>query len=153
MALVFSNPSEPDAVMEPSVTQLRCSSCKLIKPCCACERGQCSHKEPSAFPPSCVRWRRGMCNPCRTSKARSVPLMARKLDSARRKYGSNKAVTLTDAERLLSSCCIAAGLTVPASDSELAPWHLVKEDDGKPFTPENATWVKRRGGAQVPRSC
>jgi hypothetical protein len=89
MALVFSDPSEPDAVMEPSVTHMRCSSCKLLKPCCACEQGQYNYKEPSAFPKSCARWRRGVCKQCRASKAKSVPLMKRKLDSARRCYGSN----------------------------------------------------------------
>ncbi len=51
MAFVFGDPSAPDAVMEPSITQMRCSWCKELKPCCACAQGECRHSEASEFPP------------------------------------------------------------------------------------------------------
>lgn len=138
MALVFSNPSEPDAAMEPSVTHLRCCACKEVKPCCACPRGECSHNEPSSFPPSCAKWRRGACKQCRMAKAREIPLLKRKLDSARRRYGAGNQVTLAYVERLLTSRC-----PQPWSDEELSRWRLVKKDENKPFTPDNVEWTKR----------
>ena len=105
MSLVFADPSEPDAPMEPSITQMRCCSCKETKPCCACAPHECRHHAKSAFPASCARWRRGACKQCRVSKARSAPLLKRKLESARHRYGSVKAVSLAHVEHLLHSCC------------------------------------------------
>ena len=138
MSLVFSDPSAPDAAMEPSVTQMRCSRCRETKPCCACELGRCHHAVKSAFPPSCARWRRGACKQCRATKARSAPLLRRKLESARHRYGSVKSMTVADIERLLQACCA----TQP-SEAELLLWRLVKKDAEQPFSASNATWVKR----------
>lgn len=138
MALVFSDPSKPYALMEPGITQMRCSSCKELKPCCACLVGSCLHDTASAFPPSCVRWRRGECKQCRAHKARSAPVLKRKLESARHRYGSIKSLTLEDVERLLHACCAEK-----PTDAELSQWRLVKKDADKPFSIENATWIKR----------
>ena len=145
MSLVFADPSEPDAPMEPSITQMRCCSCKETKPCCACAPHECRHHAKSAFPASCARWRRGACKQCRVSKARSAPLLKRKLESARHRYGSVKAVSLAHVEHLLHSCCG----TDKMSDAELSEWRIVKKDADQPFSAENVTWVKRRGEAEV----
>jgi len=147
MALVFSDPSNPDALMEPGLTQMRCSSCKELKPCCACQAGCCSHDVASAFPPSCVRWRRGACKQCRAHKARNAPVLKRKLESARHRYGSIKSMTLEDAERLLQACC-----GKKPSDAELTQWRLVKKDADSPFSRENATWVKQGVETEVKTS-
>ena len=143
MALVFSDETEPDVVMEPGIAQMRCSMCKVLKPCCACAQGSCRHKEASAFPPSCGRWRRGACKQCRASKARSAPVLKRKLESARHRYGSIKSTTLADVERLLRVCC-----GDPPTEAELSLWRLVKKEKEKPFTVDNAAWVKRGGEAR-----
>ena len=41
MALVFSDRTLLDADMEPSVSHMRCSMCKELKPCCGCEPINC----------------------------------------------------------------------------------------------------------------
>ena len=145
MAFVFGDPSAPDAVMEPSITQMRCSWCKELKPCCACAQGECRHSEASEFPPSCAKWRRGACKQCRAAKARSAPLLKRKLESARHRYGSVKSVTHAHVEQLLRACC---GADV-VSDAELANWRIVKKEADQPFAAGNVTWVKREGKARV----
>jgi hypothetical protein len=145
MAFVFGDPSAPGAIMEPSITQMRCSWCKELKPCCACTQGECRHLEASAFPPSCAQWRRGACKQCRAAKARKLPLLKRKLESARHRYGSVKPVSLAHVEHLLHSCCGTDTL----SDTELSEWRIVKRDARQPFSAENAIWVKRGGKAQV----
>jgi hypothetical protein len=109
--------------------RMRCSTCKEVKPCCGCAQGSCHHTEVSAFPPSCVRWRRGVCKQCRALKARTAPLLKRKLESARHRYGSVKAITLEDAERLLRACCSST-----PTDAELSKWRLVRVEAEKPFT-------------------
>ena len=142
MALVYADPSQPDAMLEPSLVSMRCSWCKHLKPCCACKPGMCKHAETSAFPPSCARWRRGVCKDCRSSRARSAPVIKRKLESARHRYGSVKSVTLDYVERLLRVCSNADKLT----DEEVAAkWRLVKKDASQPFSRDNMTWVKREG--------
>ena len=138
MALVFSDPTLPNAAMEPSVTQMRCSKCKEVKPCCACSSGSCGHAAPSAFPPSCARWRRGTCKDCRQTLARAAPPIKRKFESARKRYGSVKSVTLGLVERLLRE------QGVDASDaSELSQWRLVLVDPDKPFASDNVSWKRR----------
>ena len=145
MALVFGDLSAHDAALEPSITHLRCSLCKELKPCCACEPGACRHNEASSFPPSCARWRRGVCKQCRASKARSAPLLKRKLESARHRYGSVKSVTLADVERALRSCSGTDTLV----DEDLAKWRIVKKNVELPFGTSNMIWVKRGGKTQV----
>ena len=159
MALVFGDLSAHDAALEPSITHLRCSLCKELKPCCACEPGACRHNEASgngdshsarlvlsiSFPPSCARWRRGVCKQCRASKARIAPLLKRKLESARHRYGSVKSVTLADVERALRSCSGTDTLV----DEDLAKWRIVKKNVELPFGTSNMIWVKRGGKTQV----
>jgi hypothetical protein len=72
--------------------------------------------------------------------------LKRKLESARHRYGSVKAITMEDAERLLRACCSCL-----PTDAELSKWRLVRVDAEKPFTADNATWVKR-GGEGQPRA-
>ena len=143
MALVFSDRTLPDADMEPRVSQMRCSMCKELKPCCGCEPTNCRHAEPSAFPPSCVKWRRGACKKCRASKARTAPVMKRKLESARHRYGTVSSMTLADVEELLRTCC-----PNPPNEAELVHWRLVKKDAEMPFSTTNATWAKRGSKAE-----
>jgi hypothetical protein len=132
MALVFSDRTLPDADMEPSVSHMRCSMCKELKPCCGCEPNNCRHKHPSAFPPSCVKWRRGACKSCRATKARGAPILKRKLESARHRYGSVNSVTVAEVEQLLRACC-----PCPPTEAELVHWRLVKKDAELPFSTEN----------------
>ena len=74
-------------------------------------------------------------------------MLKRKLESARHRYGSIKSMTLDDAERLLQACC-----GKKPSDAELTLWRLVKKDVEKPFSSENATWVKHGVETEVKTS-
>ncbi len=65
-------------------------------------------------------------------------MLKRKLESARHRYGSTKSLRLEDVERLLQAC---SGMK--PTDAELSHWRLVKKDADKPFSLENATWIKR----------
>jgi hypothetical protein len=71
--------------------------------------------------------------------------LKRKLESARKRYGSVKSVTLAHVERLLLLCGAST-----VSDAEVAQWRLVKKHADQPFSADNVTWVKRGGEAQAP---
>ena len=71
----------------------------------------------------------------RAAKAR--PIAAKKLESARHRFGSVKSVTLRDVEHLMRE----AGLD---SVDDLKRYCLAKRDATLPFTADNAMWVTTR---------
>jgi hypothetical protein len=113
---------------------MRCSTCREVKPIDA--------KAPGGFPPSCVTWRRGSCRSCRAKAAKTKPLVAKKLESARHRFGSVKSVTPRDVERLVQD----AGLD---SSDDLKRYCLAKRDASLPFTVDNAMWVTTRQSSRV----
>jgi|APGre2960657444_1045066.scaffolds.fasta_scaffold25005_2 hypothetical protein len=103
---------------------MRCSTCREVK-------------GVSSFPPSCATWRRGACRSCRRQAAKDKPLVAKKLESARHRFGSVRSVTLHDIERLIQD----AGLD---TSNDLKRYCLSKRDAALPFTADNAMWVTAR---------
>jgi hypothetical protein len=113
---------------------MRCGKCREVKAIDA--------RPPDGFPPSCATWRRGSCRSCRAAAAKAKPLISKKLESARQRYGSVKTVKLHDVERLIRD----AGLD--ASD-DLKRYYLTKRDAALPFTVDNAMWVTSRNRPHV----
>ena len=87
---------------------MRCSTCREVKGI-------------ASFPPSCATWRRGACRSCRRQAAKDKPLVAKKLESARHRFGSVRSVTLHDIERLIQD----AGLD---TSNDLKRYCLSKRD-------------------------
>ena len=111
---------------------MRCSTCREVK-------------GVDCFPPSCATWRRGSCRSCRRQAAKDMPLAAKKLESARHRFGSVKSVTLNDVERLIED----AGLD---TSNDLKRYCLSKRDAALPFTADNAMWVTARRLTQTGRT-
>ena len=108
---------------------MRCSTCREVKAIYA--------EAPDGFPPSCAMWRRGSCRSCRARAAKARPIAAKKLESARHRFGSVKSVSLRDVEQLMRD----AGLD---SIDDLKGYCLAKRDAALPFTADNAMWVTAR---------
>jgi hypothetical protein len=113
---------------------MRCGKCREVKAIDA--------KPPDGFPPSCATWRRGSCRSCRAKAAKAKPLVAKKLESARQRFGSVKSVTLHDVYRLIRD----AGLD---TSDDLKRYCLAKRDAALPFTVDNAMWVTSRHRPRV----